>query len=534
MSQRLAAATGLLAVLFSGGACAGQELWQRDWVQVSSPHFVIVSAMNESRTVELTKELEDFRVAVRRAADLQPFEERIPTRVYVFPQALDEFGFRHFGSTWPVFPCLRGEHCYKPIEANRVVGYFAPRMRGNYAAIVDSSGHSSDDVLKHEYVHYLLRNSETHTFPLWFDEGYAQMFQTLSVNGTTIEYGRLPRRPRDMLAGLPWMSFEKLLEVRDSSELKGSQPAMFYAQSQLLLHYLMLRGDRAAFQAQLRRFLAAGESGMTSSEAFEQGFGIEVDRLRATLIRYAAGRTRYRKLRLPAPLPAVDVTTRPVTSDSIAAQLGWLLLGLGEKSEARRYWDAALKLNPDNARALVGEADQLAANAEFADAEVNYRRAIELEPHDGYHELDYGAYFLYRARLTDDPEIRDGLLVEARRHFARSYAIDPNDPETLALNGSSYLFPGQPLLKAVQSLRAAHEMLPSQPRIRLLLAQAYAVGGDDGRAAALLRSVVAWDDPESAVPARELLDRIEARLNQPLNAREDPRIAGPIAKSPVE
>jgi tetratricopeptide (TPR) repeat protein len=502
--DRSHAARGALAaiVIVAASGAAAAELWQRSWVEARSARFVIVSAISEPRTIELAKELESFRIAVQRVAGLEPFEERVATRVYVFPYALEEFGF-------------------KGVEPNQIVGYFSPRMRGNYAAIVDTSAPSADEVMKHEYLHYLLHNSEPRSYPLWFDEGFAQLFQTLTVRGTTIEYGR-PRRLRGEQDRVAWMPFDELLEVRDTSELKGSKLSKFYAQSWLLLQYLTQRRGHAAFQLQFHAFLDAGDAGASQVDAFERAFGVKVNRLRSVLMRYVAGAPHYQRVELAQPLPDVAVVTRPVSGDSIAAELGWLLMALGEKDAAGDYWNAALALNPDNASALIGQASQLASSGAFAAAEARYQRAIELEPISGYHELDYGAYFLYRARCSDDRQTRDAMLVEARRHFARSYELDPNNPETLALNGASYMFPGEPLVRALRSLRVAHAMLPSQAHIKLLLAQAYAMGGSDDEAAALLRSVVAWADPDNAVPAHELLQQIEARRKQSLSVREDP------------
>ena len=71
-------------------------------------------------------------------------------------------------------------------------------------------------------------------------------------------------------------------------------------------------------------------------------------------------------------------------------------------------------------------------------------------------------------RWRSRPEARRQFLVEARRRFARSYQLDPKNPETLTQNGMTYLFEGEDVAKGVQSLERAHELLPSQPTFSLL------------------------------------------------------------------
>ena len=97
------------------------------------------------------------------------------------------------------------------------------------------------------------------------------------------------------------------------------------------------------------------------------------------------------------------------------------------------------------------------------------------------------------------------LLAEARRHFARAHAIDREIPELFAMNGASYLFPGEDLGKGVTSLEAAHGMLPADEDIVMLLAKAYAAAGRKEDAAPLLRTIIARAQGARADEARRLL-----------------------------
>jgi tetratricopeptide (TPR) repeat protein len=463
---------------------SAKELWERPWIEVRSPHFVIVSAIPKGVTIDLARDLECFREAVQIVTDVGHFDERIPTKVYVLPQPVVELGFkRHTG------------------------GYFIPGMRANYAGVVQLPLGNVNNMLKHEYVHFIVHNDES-KYPKWFDEGFAEVLSTMSARGKAIEYGEpMPER----VARLPhgkWIPFAQLLEIRDVFSLEGDQTAMFYAQSWLLVHYLMNARPERKLKTDVAEYLRLEETGTSPSAAFERAFGVPVSQLRDTLYRYLVRDLRVAHVSLENALPEARVEVVPVSADAIAAQLALLLWYLDEFDEAKRYWTAAIALNPSNALAFVGLGNLERSAGRFAEAQAHYEEALSLEPQNAYVELDYAEYFLDRALVERQQGVNVAdYLIEARRHFARSYKLDPNNPETLAMNGLSHLRSGE-FEKALDSLVAAHEMLPSQPRIQFLLAQAYLMSGNPDAAEPLLRSLVAWDHAGIANEATKLLVQV--------------------------
>jgi FimV-like protein len=475
----------VLVALAIANPARAKELWDLPWTEVRSPHFVIVSALPEKRTVAIAHDLEDFRSAVQLVTHIGRVEERIGTTVYVLPYGVEKLGFK-----------------------SHISGFFMPQMRANYAAVIPMPAGHLDEALKHEYVHFLVRNRDVLSYPPWLDEGLAEVLQTLTARGDVIEYG-VPTHMRVVSLQNPvWIPFAKVLQTRDVFGLKSSEIAMFYAQSWLLVHYLMVGRPERTFDADSRVFLDAMETAKPPAQAFEEAFGVTVVQLDSTLRRYAEGRAPHRRVSLAQALSNVPMQVRPVAPDAIAAQMGVLLMLRGEHDEAKRYFDVAIALNANNGLALagLGECHKLAGR--FDEALPYYEKALALAPEDAHAELDYAEFVLDRARAVKDPAAIQGELKLARRHLARSYELDPENPETLAMNGVSYMFLGEPLFRALESLNAAHAMLPSQPAIKLLLAQAYAESGERESAMELLLSLVAWSDPEIADQASRLLDKL--------------------------
>lgn len=475
--RRLAPA---LLIIMAAAPAAAKELWEFPWTEVRTPHFVFLSGLDEDRTTELAVDLENFRTAAQLLTNIGRFEERIPTRIVVLPRFEDELGFG------------RG-----------IAGYFSPGMRDN-AAVMLPSGSFSDEVLKHEYVHFLVHNRNQQMYPPWFDEGFAEVLMTLTVKDGVLTYGRPITARTSWLAQGNWISFRRVLEARSTGALRRDELGMFYAQAWFLVHYLMIGREGVSFAEQSAAFAKSVESGVPPLEAFESAFGEKPDRLRAQLEKYAR-RGRFYRMALKKPFPPVETKARALPADEVASALGLLVLRRGDHEAASKYFDAALAQNPANADALVGAGDVHKFTGRFAEAPPYYEKAIAAEPNEANHELDYAEYFLDLAREAKDETARAEALVEARRHFARSYKLNPDNPETLAMNGATYLFEGEQASKAVESLEVAHSLLPSQPQIRALLAEAYARADQKDKARRHLDQLLAWSH-EGAV------DELRARL----------------------
>jgi cytochrome c-type biogenesis protein CcmH/NrfG len=187
--------------------------------------------------------------------------------------------------------------------------------------------------------------------------------------------------------------------------------------------------------------------------------------------------------------------------------------------------------NPDNATALIGLADLHKFADRYDEAVPLYERALQLEPSDAEHLLDYGEYLLDRAEAEESPDTRRQFLLEARRQFARSYQLDSNNPETLTQNGITYLFEGEDVAKGLESLQAAHALLPSQPHIQIALAQAYMAAEDGGRARDLLEGLLVTTHGELTERIEKLLTDLASVSPDSVPVETDVRDSGESSRS---
>lgn len=495
--QRFHVVVCTLLAATAAATAGAKEIWEGTWVEIRSEHFVLASALSQKQSIALALQLENFRAAVDllTGATAVAVEEPIPTKIYVLPRAEKALGFR-----------------------SGLGGYFDQRMRANYAVMIPA-GSYSDEILKHEYTHYLIANRDTRQFPGWLNEGVSEVFSTLRADGSLVEYGRPPEGRVSNLVSLDWISFKSVLDTTPS-RMTPRVAAMFYAQSWLLVHYLMVGRGSGDFPADVADYLSRLEAREPPLAAFESAFELEVGSLERRLIDYARN-LKYYRLSLQTPFEETALRTREMPVDEVAAQVGLLALLQGNYDDAQEFFEASLAENPDNADALIGIADLNKFAERYEEAAPLYERALALEPNDAEHLLDYAEYLLDRAEVEESTDTRRQLLVEARRQFARSYRIDASNPETLAMNGRTYLFQGEDVAMSLPSLEEAHALLPSQPDIQIVLAQAYVAAGDGARARDLLERLLATSHEDRA----EQLEKLLAGL-PPLAAESAPAEAG--------
>ena len=481
----------LIVLICSPRALAG-NLWDETWIEARSPHFVIVSALSEARTVELVKDLENFRTAAASFSEIGDFHERIQTRTFVFPYASIDFSF-----------------------VGQKAGYFVPGTRTNFAAVI-ATEQRPDESLKHEYSHYLLHSRDQTAFPTWLDEGFAQVVSSLSVKDTKVELGDILPWQGNLLGWGDWMAFGQILESRGTVGLTPFHRSQFYAQSWLLVHYLMLGRPNADFSTQLRSYLHAVESGVVAQPAFEQAFGMAVTDLRKTLRQYMRS-VGFRTRALQHPYPASQVTVRAMPRDQIAAALGDLAFRVGRYETAQRCYDAATNANANNANAHAGTGNLLQHAKKLDQAEQRFQKALALEPNSALHELDYAELLLARARAAKGTPRAHADLEEARKRLARSNQLDANIPETLEMIGLTFLEPGEHGELALAPLLLAYQMLPSNFEIRLALTGSYAASHQLDKARSTLNALTSWAEIDDVAAVERTLIELDRRTTTPFS-----------------
>jgi tetratricopeptide (TPR) repeat protein len=473
--------------LFALTGCVSTRALDRTWIEVRSESFSVYSTMKEADARRLLENLELFRAALLVVTKLRDTSPRVPTEIYAFEASSDYARFR---------PGLN------------VAGYFVPTLRSNLVALSADEGMQARAILYHEYTHFLVRNEGRAHYPIWFDEGFAEVLGSVDLLGALVQIGAVPAHRLQSLFFPETLPYSRVIRARSFKGWTQYEVGMFYTQSWLLVHYLTLgrMGAGGSFTARLERYLDRIEQRVGEEEAFREAFGVDVDDLEARLKKYV---TAIPSFGIPRRDLASDVVTsvRTVPLDEIGTRLGWLALTIGRVSLAQGCFERASAANPANARAIAGIADTHKLRERWDEAEAAYQRSLELAPDDWQNHLEFAEYFAERAMKEEAG--RDERIARAREHFGKAIELAPEIPEAHAVLGATYLIGDQPPERGIEALERAARLLPSHPAIEYPLAQLHHRAGHRERAIELLRRVVYRPHGESNREAVKLLDELE-------------------------
>lgn len=464
-----------------------KPVWEKKWIQIETPNFIIASQLNEKKTRKLAEGLENFRKVVAIFTNMGQLEESaVPTYITVFDGKFNkELGF------------------------NRdVAGVFIPHFRSNNVVVFSTHALPDLQVIQHEYVHFLVRNHSSLEYPTWYDEGLAEFLATSRVKNGKLSYGGISENRWYWLQQLPWKSYKWLLNVSDTSTLRRNDSIMYYAQAWALMHFMQFGRKDKDFQVQTMSYLLLKKQGVEPVPAFEQAYELTATTLKRKIQRYLT-RIKYYKVGFPQAYISTDAKVSPLAPDTVATRIGTLCLINGEYENAGRYFAAALDINPKNTSAIAGMGDVHKFTDEYELAESFFQQAIELEPDNVLNQLDYGEYFYDRAVKEESISHKKEWFDRSRQFFRKSLELDKSNPEALTMYARSYLATGERIDIALDKLHMAHKYLPSNPDIKLSLAETYIMMGFTADAKKLLRTVMAWSHNAASETAAKMLMRID-------------------------
>ncbi len=457
-----------------------------EWQMAETQHFRIYSQGPKKRLIEQAALLEDFHTLLRDRTGRGPPANAPPLDVFLVDKLEDGTPWRKMGPN--------------------VAGFYRAD-RGRISVIAVDKGEAGGDhadtelsgqqILLHEYGHHFLLGTAGIAYPAWYVEGFAEYFSTARFRRDTIEIGRISPNRGVWLAGADWLPMEKLL-ARTPTLDRGSESAMFYAQSWLLTHYLF---RTPGMREKLVAYLQATASGADSVEAFRAHIDPDLSGFQQKLRRYLDDTTYSRMPRAEETPKSITVTALPPSADELLMRLVSLEHGIPESRT-----DSALA----DVRARVSAAGHdLLAKRTLAVAELQHGNRAEARALlDELLAATPNDADLLRWRAQAAGQGAEGLA-EARRYLTRAFAVAPNDWRTLHAYARLFQPARRPLpAHAMDVLLRAHELAPQVTEIVLDTSVALAQAGRLPEAATTLEPL-AWS-PHGG-PAAELAERLLAK-----------------------
>jgi tetratricopeptide (TPR) repeat protein len=462
------------------------------WIRVQTAHFTFYSDASERRTIELARRLERFRASLSRFNKKFRIDPPVATSIFVFKDdaAFTPYKIRFNG------------------RAVELSGLFVGRADGYYVLLNGAKQGDPLEVIYHEYTHHYLDNN-LHNIPLWYNEGLAECYSTFRADDKTASIGLTKDEHVLFLREHHLMPLHDLFRItHDSPDYnEGDRRGVFYAESWLLMHYLMW--DKPERHEQFLEFLDRLSRGEEPDTAFPASFRTSYEGLEKELLAYA-GQARFMYTPFKIADLGIDDTVRvaPMKREELLARLGDLLAHVDEAraADAETLLREAQKSAPDEPTAYAGLGYLAQIAGRLDDAVGLYDKAVAFSPDDPVIYFHLGQCLERRATASAGPGNAPPDLVRAEDMFGRAIRMRPGFAEAYLEYARVVAGPIGSPKAAIPLLEAARSLLPSRIDVLENLVLLYARTGNTARAHDLVENVLArMNDREALEQGRSLV-----------------------------
>ena len=460
-----------------------------EWLQAKSDHFIVYGDMPEAQLRRKIERLERFHGALRT----------------LFKVDREDVGTLYIVGSLGELQELAG--------STQIVGFYQGSAQGAVGFVPEKlpfqvKGFSPESILFHEYTHHILLSSTTEFYPGWVTEGLAELFASADLRDDgSVVFGQENAGRVYSMAGLNRWSVERLLDS-DANPPKRNEREELYSRGWLLLHYLLISGERPGQYAKFTKLINDGRPAL---DAGREAFG-DLGKLNTELDAYVRSAS-FRSYMVPA--------------DKLrsSANISIIPLSAGEREMLPYRIVSARGVNREQALKLVTKARPVAdrypadAAVQRALAEMEFD-AGELDRSDAAADRALAAdpqnlmAMVYKGRVAGKRAVDSGNAADwkaARSWFLRANRVKPDYALPLVLYYDTFVAANEPVPQAaVDALGAAVVIAPADGTLRARMGIEL-IKADKLDLARLILSPVAFD-PEGPAenPLAELMAELKA------------------------
>ncbi len=506
----------LLCISFTALASDSNE----HWLEVQSPHFVVLTDTNEKQARRIAGQFEHMRAVFH----------------LIMPHASDDAGA-------PIIVvALKDKKGFQSLEPAAylaknqldLAGLFVSSPDKNYILLrLDAQGENPFSTVYHEYTHYMMRKATW--IPLWFNEGLAEFYQNTEIRDKDVVLGQPSQDDILYLRQNRLLPLTTLLAVDHSSpyyhdEQKGS---VFYAESWALTHYLEVNDfqKKTHLLTDYVQFLIKGEDSVTAAQ---HAFG-DLKRLQESLDNYVqqSSFTMF-KMNAAVPIDAATFGVRPVSNPEADAVRADVLVYDDRAKEAQALLETTLRDDPNSALAHETMGFLKFREQDIPAARKWYSEAVQLDSHSYLAHYYFAVMTLQSGDRSHDAEIESSFRTSIKLNpsFAPSYDALANyyasrdqkldevhmlniqaiglDPANVyyRLNAANILSQQRQYISAISVLKAALPVAKTQTETDMVQSRIHSL---EQFQAALERSGT-QSDTQSAVTTSQTSSQTEAAL----------------------
>ena len=381
------------------------------WIEVTSPHFTVLTNSNEKQGRRVLDQFERMRSVFHTAFPKMQVDPGAPIVVLAIK---DEKEFKALEPT-----------AYLAKGSLKLGGLFLPTPDKNYVLMrLDAEGDHPYAVVYHEYTHLLVKKA-AEWMPLWLNEGLAEFYQNTKIQDKDVVLGEPSGENILLLRRNPLLPLPTLFTVDHASpyyheENKGS---IFYAESWALVHYIYLK-DQREHTRQLTDYQELLIQKVDPVTAATQAFG-DLHKLQWELQRYV-GQTSFPAIKMATHTEVDDSSfkTRDLPSAQADAVRADFLAYNQRSADAQALLAHVLQEDPNNVSAQETLGFIEFSQGHWQEARTRYEQAVRLDSHSALAHYYFAAISMMAPVSTaDEPQVENSLrtAIKLNPSFAPPY-----------------------------------------------------------------------------------------------------------------
>ena len=396
----------LFLVLTSVSATAASA---PQWIEVRSPHFVVITDTNEKQARKIAGQFERMRSLFQLALPHAAGDAGLPITVLALK---DKKGFQALEPA-----------AYLAKSQLQLAGLFLRTPDRNYILLrLDAEYEHPFAVVYHEYTHFILRKAEG--LPLWLNEGLAEFYQNTDIDEKSVRLGQSSVDNILYLRQSRLLPLATLLAVDHNSpyyhdEQKGS---VFYAESWALAHFIEVTDfqNKTNHLGDYTHRLSLHEDPVLAAR---HTFG-DLGELQKALEKYVS-QNKYQQFNVNMAFTADEASfaARPLPVADADAVRADVLANNDRRPEAQALLDAILRNDPKNALAHETMGALAWRDNNSAQAKKWYGEAVKLDSQSYVAYFNYASYSMADGDTSNDETIESSLrtAIKLEPSFAPSY-----------------------------------------------------------------------------------------------------------------
>jgi tetratricopeptide (TPR) repeat protein len=401
----------LLLSLLWAASCSYAAAAADQWIQVSSPHFTVITDSGDKQGRHILDQFERMRWLFQTLFPKSKVDPPLPIVVIAVRNQ------KEFQTIEPAAYLAKGQV--------NLAGLFLSASDKNYVLLrLDASEEHPFASIYHEYTHLQFRDS-LEWMPLWLNEGLAEFIQNTEIRNKDVQLGE------PSVDDILYLRQNRLLPLPTLFKVDATSPyyheeqkaSVFYAESWALTHYLEVR-DREKGTHKVPDYVALVRQHQDPVVAAETAFG-DLKELQSALEGYirAGDYKEFILSSAAAPLDEASYQSKPLTQAQADADRADFLAYVHRTADARSLLETVLKAEPDNAQAHETMGSMAYRAGDTDAARKWYGEAVRLNPQSFLANYYFATLSMHGGDLSNAAEVEACLRAAIRLNpdFAPAY-----------------------------------------------------------------------------------------------------------------